>query len=97
MFVFLPQCIEDGPVGEDADQSVLHSDVMEERLLGVDNKGVRDPEKLHKSPVQAQALVSLKHQPLVRPPLTKEYGGGVVLQVRGSKVKTELIDYFKKQ
>lgn len=47
MFVFPPQCIEDGPVGKDADQPVLHSDVMEERLLGVDDKGVRDPEQLH--------------------------------------------------
>lgn len=75
-----PQRVEDGPVGEDAYQPVLHGDVVEEGLLGVDDEGVGDPEQLHKPPVQAQALVALEHQALVRPALAEEYGGGVVLR-----------------
>ena len=47
LFVIQPQCVEDGPVGEDADQPVLHGDVMQERLLGVDDEGVGDPQQLH--------------------------------------------------
>lgn len=76
-----PQRVQHRPVGEDADQPVLHSDVMEERLLGVDDERVRDPEQLHQPAVQAQALVSLEHQALVCPALPQEYCGGVVLQV----------------
>lgn len=52
---------------------------MEEGLLGVHDEGVGDPEELHKTPIKTQALVAFKDQPLVRPPLAKEYGGGVVL------------------
>lgn len=74
-----PQSVEDGPVGEDADQPVLHSDVVEEGLLGVHDEGVRDPEELHQAPVQAQALVALEHQALIRPALAEKDGGGVVL------------------
>lgn len=47
LFVIPPQGVEDGPVGEDADQPILHGDVMEEGLLGVDDEGVGDPEQLH--------------------------------------------------
>lgn len=92
MFLIPPQCIKNSPIREDANQPILHSDVMEERLLGVDDEGVRDPQQLHQPPVQAQALVSLKHQTLVRPALTKEDGGGVVLQVWCSKVTAKLRD-----
>lgn len=79
LFVIPPQRVENGPVGEDADQSVLHSDVVEEGLLGVHDEGVGNPEELHKSPVKTQALVAFKHQALVRPALAEENGGGVVL------------------
>lgn len=96
LFVIPPQRVKDGPVGEDADQPVLHRDVMEEGLLGVHDKGVGDPEQLHQPPVEAQALVALKHQALIRPALTEEYGGGVVLQDWGSKVTIELIECFNK-
>lgn len=65
-----PQSIEDSPVGEDADESVLNGDVMEEGLLGVNDEGVWYPQKLHQAPIQTQALVALKHQALVRPALT---------------------------
>lgn len=58
---FPPQCVKDGSVWKDADQPVLHSDVMEERLLGVNDERVRDPEQLHQPPIQAQALISLKN------------------------------------
>lgn len=77
-----PQRIKDGAVWKDADQPVLHRDVMQERLLGVNNERVRDPEQLHQPPVQAQALVSLENETLIGPALTEEYGGGVVLQVQ---------------
>lgn len=60
---------------------------MEKGLLGINNEGVWDPEQLHQSPIQAQALVSFEDKALVRPALTKEYGGCVVLQVRGAKVR----------
>lgn len=53
---------------------------MQERLFGVNDEGVRDPEQLHQPPVQAQALVPLKDETLIGPALTEEYGGGVVLQ-----------------
>lgn len=81
---FPPQCIKDGSVWKDADEPVLHSDVMQKRLLGVNDECVRDPEQLHQPPVQAQALVSLKYKTLIGPALTEEYGGGVVLQVQKS-------------
>lgn len=55
---------------------------MEEGLLGVNDKGVRNPEQLDQPPVQAQALVSFEDEALVRPALTEEYGGRVVLRVR---------------
>lgn len=58
---------------------------MQEGLLGVNDEGVRDPEQLHQSPIQAQALVSFKHEPLVGPALAEEYGGRVVLQVQKSQ------------
>lgn len=77
---FPPQRVKDGPVWKDADQPVLHGDVMQERLFGVDDERVGDPEQLHQPPVQAQALVPLKDQTLIGPALTEEYGGGVVLQ-----------------
>lgn len=96
MFVIPPQCVEDGPVGEDTDQPVLHGDVMEEGLLGVDDKGVGDPEQLHQPSVKAQALVALEHQTLVRPALTEEYGGGVVLQDLDSEVITQQMDRLNK-
>ncbi len=96
LFVIPPQRVKDSSVGEDADEPVLHSDIVEERLFGVHNERVRDPEQLHEPPVEAQALVALKHQALVRPALTEEYGGGVVLQDLGSKVTTDLMDCFNK-
>lgn len=77
---FPPQRIQDGPVWKDADQPVLHGDVMQEGLFGVDDERVGDPEQLHQPPVQAQALVPLKDETLVGPALAEEYGGGVVLQ-----------------
>lgn len=70
---------------------------MEKGLLGVNNKSVRNPEQLDQPPVQAQALVSFKNEALVRPALTEEYGGRVVLQVRGAKVRQEVMDYLHKQ
>lgn len=80
LFVTPPQRVKDSPVGEDADQPVLHGDVMEEGLLGVNNKRVWDPEELDQPPIKAQALVALKHQALISPSLAEEYGGRVVLQ-----------------
>jgi len=70
---------------------------VEEGLLGVHDEGVRDPEQLHEPAVQAQALVALEHQALVRPALAEEYGGGVVLRGdRGySEVTAEQMDDFK--
>lgn len=53
---------------------------MQERLFGVDDERVGDPEQLHQPPVQAQALVALEDETLVGPALTEEDGGGVVLQ-----------------
>lgn len=70
---------------------------MEEGLLGVNDKGVRNPEQLDQPPVQAQALVSFEDKALVRPALTEEYGGRVVLRVRGAKVRQERMDYLHKQ
>lgn len=52
LFVIPPQCIKNSPIGEDADKSVLHGDIMEEWLLGVHDKGVGDPEELHKPSVK---------------------------------------------
>lgn len=47
LFVIQPQRVKDSPIGEDADQPVLHGDVMQEGLLGVDDEGVGDPQQLH--------------------------------------------------
>lgn len=96
MLIIPPQRIQHSPVGEDADQPVLHGDVMEKGLLGVHDEGVRDPKELHEPPVEAQALVSLEHQTLVRPALAEEYGGCVVLQNWGPKVIAGLMDYYNK-
>ena len=74
-----PQGVQDSSVGEDADQSVLHRDVVEEGLLGVHDEGVGHPQQLDQTAVQTQALVALEHQALIRPALAQEDGGRVVL------------------
>lgn len=78
----IPEGVENRSVGEDTDEAVLNGDVVQEGLLGVHNEGVRDPEELHQPAVQAQALVALEDQALIRPTLPQEDSGGVVLHVR---------------
>lgn len=76
----LPESIQDGAVGEEADEPVSHCDFMEEGLLGLHNVRVRHPEELHEAGIQSDALVTFKHQPLVRPALSEVDGGCVVLR-----------------
>lgn len=75
-----PESIKDGAVGEEADEPVSHRDFMEEGLLGLHNVRVRHPEELHEAGIQSDALVTFKHQPLVRPALSEVDGGCVVLR-----------------
>lgn len=74
-----PESVEDGAIGEEANEPVPHSDLVEEGLLGFHNVGVRHPEELHEACIQSEALVAFKNQPLVCPALSEVYGGRVVL------------------
>lgn len=76
----LPESIQDRAIGEEADEPVSHSDVMEEGLLGLHNVSVWYPEELHEASIQSEALVAFKYQPLVCPALSEVYGGCVVLR-----------------
>jgi len=76
----VPEGVEHGAVAEDADEAVLHGDVMQEGALGVRDEGVGDPEQRHQAAVHAHALVPGEHEAGVAPALPQEDGGGVVLK-----------------
>lgn len=76
----LPEGIQNSAVAEDAYQAVLHSDIVQERALGVGDEGVGDPKQWHQAPVHADAVIPWENQPGVAPPLAQEDGGGVVLK-----------------
>lgn len=79
-----PESIQHSPIGEDSDQSVFHCDIMQERLLGIHNEGIRNPEQLHQTAIQTQAFIAFKYQPLICPALPQKDSGSVVLHRRFS-------------
>lgn len=59
----LPEGIEDSAIAEDSDESVIHSDIVQERPFGIRNEGIRDPKQGYQAPIQAQAFISREYQP----------------------------------
>lgn len=85
--LFVPEAVEDVPVGVDPQHHVVRGCVVDEGAFGVDEEHVGDPDLLHQTAVKGHTLVvgALEGQTLVLPVVAQVQSHGEVLWRGGGK------------
>lgn len=66
----LPESVEHSAIAEDADQAVLHSDIMEEGTLRIRDERIGDPQQRNQPSIQTQTFISREYQSGILPSLS---------------------------
>lgn len=79
--LFLPEAVEDVPIGVHSQHHVVCGGVVDEGALGMDKEHIGDPNLLHQTAVKCHTLVvgALEGQALVFPVVTEVQSHGEVL------------------
>lgn len=82
----LPDAVENDPVRLQANEFVLHSDVMKPGRFSVDNKCVWKPKLVHEATVQAQSFIRvIVRQPVISPALMQKDSHCILLEEKSEQ------------